>query len=127
MKKIRIDKFLADFGLGSRKEVRKYLKQERVTVNDQIVKNPSFHIDPDKDVVKVDDETLEYRENLYYMFNKPSGYITATQDESMPTIMEFFQDTPYSSKLFPESEMYFFPILSIAQNRFTAVGREVAR
>ncbi len=101
MKKIRIDKFLADFGLGSRKEVRKYLKQERVTVNDQIVKNPSFHVNPNRDIVKVDDEILEYRENLYYMFNKPSGYITATQDESMPTVMEFFQDTPYFSKLFP--------------------------
>ncbi len=101
MKKLRIDKYLADFGLGSRKEVRKLLKQERVTVNDQIVKNPSFHVNPKEDIVKVDNEVIQYKDNVYYMFNKPSGYITATSDESMPTVMEFFTEEPYSSKLFP--------------------------
>ncbi len=101
MKKVRIDKFLANFGLGSRKEVRKYLKQERVTVNDQLVKNPSFHVNPHQDVVKVDDKVIHYKDNAYYMFNKPAGYITATTDESMPTVMEFFTEEPYFSKLFP--------------------------
>ena len=101
MKKIRIDKFLADFGLGSRKEVRKYLKQERVTVNDKVIKTPSFHVNPREDIVKVDDTVIQYKDNVYYMLNKPSGYITATTDESMPTVMEFFIEEPYFSKLFP--------------------------
>ncbi|NPA54509.1 MAG: rRNA pseudouridine synthase [Aquificae bacterium] len=101
MKKVRIDKFLSNFGLGSRKEVRKYLKQERITVNDEVVKNPSFHINPETDTVKFDDEILSYKEDFYYMFNKPQGYITATKDASMPTVMDFFQDVPFHSKLFP--------------------------
>ncbi len=101
MKKIRLDRFLSNFGLGSRKEVRKLLKQERISVNDKIEKNPSFHINPEKDIVKLDNEPLLYRENLYYMFNKPSGYITATRDETLPTVMDFFVDTPFSLNLFP--------------------------
>ncbi len=46
-------------------------------------------------------EPIEYKENYYFMFNKPSGYITATYSEELPTIMEFFQDFPLWEKLFP--------------------------
>jgi 16S rRNA pseudouridine516 synthase len=101
VKKVRIDKFLSNFGLGSRKEVRKYLKQERISINGRVVKDPSFHINPEEDTVTFDDKVLEYKEDYYYMLNKPQGYITATKDESMPTVMEFFYETPFYSKLFP--------------------------
>ncbi len=98
---VRLDKFLSNFGLGSRKEVRKLIKQERITVNENIEKNPSRHINPETDTVKFDNEPLTYKKEFYYMFNKPSGYITAKKDESMPTVMEFFQGLPFYSKLFP--------------------------
>ncbi len=100
-KKVRLDKFLSNFGIGSRKEVKKLIKQERITVNNQVVKSPSIHIDPEKDIVYFDEEPLTYQKDYYYMFNKPSGYITATKDEANPTVMEFFFNLPFYKKLFP--------------------------
>jgi 16S rRNA pseudouridine516 synthase len=100
-KKVRLDKFLANAGIGSRKEVKKLIKERLVKVNDEIVKSPNIHIDPDKDRVYLVDEVIEPYREQYYMFNKPSGYITATQDKEYPVVMEFFEAEPYFDKLFP--------------------------
>ncbi|WP_456393023.1 pseudouridine synthase [Persephonella sp.] len=101
MKKLRLDKFLADLGLGTRKEVRKLIKQKRVSVNGEIVNNPSFHIDPENDAVFLDGEPLTYRKNHYFMLNKPPGYVTAKEDRNYPAVMELLSDLPYLKKLFP--------------------------
>jgi len=77
------------------------LKKGFVKVNDKIVKNPSLKIDPQKDIVYFEDEPIEFQENYYFMFNKPSGYITATYSEDYPTVMDFFYDFPLIDKLFP--------------------------
>jgi len=98
---IRIDKFLSHSGFGTRKEVKKFLKKGLVKVNNQLVKNPSLKINPEKDIVYFDDEPVEFKENYYFMFNKPSGYITATYSEDSPTVMDFFYDFPLIDKLFP--------------------------
>ncbi|WP_457643575.1 pseudouridine synthase [Persephonella sp.] len=101
MKKLRLDKFLADLGFGTRKEVRKLIKQKRVSVNGEIVNNPSFHIDPESDTVFLDGEPLTYRKNHYFMLNKPPGYVTAKEDRNYPAVMELLSDLPYLKKLFP--------------------------
>ncbi|WP_457642922.1 pseudouridine synthase [Persephonella sp.] len=101
MKKVRLDKFLADAGFGTRKEVKKLIKQKRVKINGSVINNPSHHLNPEEDSVSVDDAPVEYKKHHYFMFNKPSGYITATQDKEMPTVMEFFQHLPFYHKLFP--------------------------
>ncbi len=44
---------------------------------------------------------MEHKKHHYYMFNKPSGYITAKEDKNYPTVMEFFEDNPFYNKLFP--------------------------
>jgi 16S rRNA pseudouridine516 synthase len=101
LKKIRLDKFLADLGFGTRKEVKKLIKQKRVQVNDSIINSPSYAVDTEKDRVYLDGELLEYSEHHYYMFNKPSGYVTAREDRTYPAVMEFFEDNPFYKKLFP--------------------------
>ncbi|WP_457640770.1 pseudouridine synthase [Persephonella sp.] len=101
IRKIRLDKFLADFGLGSRKEVKKLIKRGYVSVNNQILTDPSIHVDPEKDQIIFNDQIISYKKHHYYMFNKPSGYITAVSDEIYPTVMEFFYELPFSKKLFP--------------------------
>lgn len=98
---IRLDKFLSNSGFGSRKEVKKLIKQKRVKVNGIIINNPSYHVYPEKDIIFIDDQKVEYKKNHYFMFNKPSGYITATQDKELPTVMEFFKELPFYKKLFP--------------------------
>lgn len=99
--KIRLDKFLSHQGFGSRSEVQKFIKSGLVKVNGQIVRNPAFKINIEKDTVSYDEEDIEYRENFYFMLNKPAGYITATYDENEPTVIELFSDFPFMEKLFP--------------------------
>ncbi|MDQ7056593.1 MAG: pseudouridine synthase [Persephonella sp.] len=101
MKRIRLDRLLSNAGIGSRKEVRLLIKEGRVSVNNIPVKNSSFQVDLEKDAVCVDGESVLFKKNHYLMFNKPSGYITATEDKYLPTVMEFFSSLPFYKKLFP--------------------------
>ncbi len=98
---MRLDKFLSNFGFGSRKEVKSLIKQGLVSVNDKPVKNPSLKINPEVDIIKVDNEPVFYQKEFYFMLNKPSGYISATKDESYPTVLDFFINEPAYKKLFP--------------------------
>lgn len=92
---------MSNQGYGSRSEVQKLIKKGFVKVNNQEVKNPAIHIDPSKDKISVEDEEVEYQENFYYMLNKPAGYITATYDEKLPTVLDLLSDLPIVDKLFP--------------------------
>ncbi|WP_041675747.1 pseudouridine synthase [Sulfurihydrogenibium azorense] len=98
---MRLDRFLANQGFGSRSEVQKLIKKGFVKVNDKEVKDPSIHIDPLKDKVSVEDEDVNYQENFYFMLNKPLGYITATYDENFPTVISLLDDETVKDKLFP--------------------------
>nr|WP_231475410.1 pseudouridine synthase [Persephonella sp. KM09-Lau-8] len=49
----------------------------------------------------MDEEPVTYQKHYYFMFNKPSGYITATEDKDYPTVMEFFEEVPVYKRLFP--------------------------
>lgn len=99
--RIRLDKFLANQGFGSRKEVHKLIKSGVVKVNGFTVEEPELHIDPERDFVEVEGQEIEYKENYYFMLNKPKGYITATYDENYPTVMDLFSAEPIVNKLFP--------------------------
>ncbi len=98
---MRLDKFLSHAGFGSRKEVKQLIRQKRVRVNDTLAKNPSQKINPETDTVYVDDEPISYKEHYYYVLNKPSGYISATEDQYRPTVLDFFVGLPAFEKLFP--------------------------
>ena len=95
---MRIDKYLAHAGVGSRKEVKKFIKDKRVTLNGTFVRSDKVHI-TDGDVVCVDGEEVRYQEYVYYMLNKPAGYVSATEDNFDPTVMELIDD--YHKDLFP--------------------------
>lgn len=85
---MRIDKMLANLGYGSRKEVKKLLKDGAVEVNQQKVKDAKQHIDPEKDVVTINGEKVEYKEFIYLMMNKPQGVISATEDSQHDTVLD---------------------------------------
>src|SRR5690606_30252029 len=85
---MRIDKLLANQGFGSRKEVKKLLKEGHVTVNGEIIKDGKTHIDPYNDEIYVFSEKMEYRKISYVKMNKPSGYISATEDEWKENVLD---------------------------------------
>ncbi|MFC3040164.1 pseudouridine synthase [Virgibacillus xinjiangensis] len=89
---MRMDKLLASKGFGSRKEVKTLLKKKRVSVNGHTVKNSSFHVDPIEDTVMVDGEEISYREFIYVMLHKPSGCISATEDDYHKTVIDLLDD-----------------------------------
>ncbi|MFH5796817.1 S4 domain-containing protein, partial [Clostridium perfringens] len=64
--------------LGSRAEIKRDCKNGLVKVNGKIENNPGLQVDTDKDIINFDGETIEYKEFIYLMLNKPDGYISAT-------------------------------------------------
>ncbi|MBK3332008.1 rRNA pseudouridine synthase [Persephonella atlantica] len=101
MKKLRLDRYLSNAGIGSRKEVKLLIKGGRVTVNGVTIRDPSFQINLENDTVCIDGNPVILKKNHYFMFNKPSGYVTAKEDRYLPTVMEFFSSLPFYKKLFP--------------------------
>ena len=99
-KQVRLDKYLADSNLGSRSQVKKDIKQGLVKINGQIVKKCEEKIDIKKDRVFYKGSPVSYQKYVYYMFHKPAGVVTATEDKSQKTVMDFF-DKKIRKNLFP--------------------------
>ena len=97
---LRLDKYLADIGIGTRSEVKKLLKAGLVLVNDKKIKDPSFKVNPESDQVVYNGEKMTYQEFHYYMLNKPAGCVSATKDGLSPTVIEFLKGEP-TRDLFP--------------------------
>ena len=89
---MRIDKYLADCGLGTRSEVKKYIKSKQITVNGEVVGKPEQKIDENCDVVCYKDQQVTYEKYVYFLFHKPAGCVTAKQDNVHKTVMEYFPE-----------------------------------
>lgn len=89
---MRLDKFLAQSSIGNRKKVRTYIKEGMVTVNENVITEPAIEINENYDVIKYIGKVVDYVGKVYYMFNKPSGCITATKDTAHKTVFDFFED-----------------------------------
>ncbi len=83
---MRIDKYLSSSGKGSRKEIKQFLKDGKVAVNDKIIKNADFQVDENNDKVLFFGEEIIYKKFIYLMLNKPAGYISATEDKMLPVV-----------------------------------------
>ncbi len=90
---MRLDKFLAQSGAGSRKAVRDYIKEEKVSVNGQINNMAYCEIDECTDVIVCDGVHIEYKKPQYYMFNKPMGCISARKDENTRTVFDYIEES----------------------------------
>ena len=99
-KQIRLDKFLADAGAGTRSQVKGFLKKGLVTVNGEPARKPEQKISPETDFIVFQGTVLSYTEFYYYMLNKPSGYVSATDDNTAPTVLSLLKGAP-GKDLFP--------------------------
>lgn len=99
-KAVRLDKFLADAGTGTRSEVKKIIQKGQVQINGETVKQPEQKIQPDADVVALDGKVIgAAAEFEYFLLYKPAGCVSATEDARDKTVMEY---VPSSRKgLFP--------------------------
>lgn len=97
---MRLDKYLKECGYGSRSEVKKIIKNKNILINDVIVTNSDYNVNLSFDIVKFKDEVIKYQKYYYFLLNKPGGYLSATSDNSQPTILDFFSDYSHLD-LFP--------------------------
>ena len=98
---MRLDKFLVECGLGSRKEVKALISNKKIKINDEIVDSPKLNVDETKDCVKFEDNILEYKKFRYYIMNKRAGYITATEDVKERTVMDLLPEWVIKKDLSP--------------------------
>ena len=89
---IRLDKYLADMGIGTRTEVKKLIRQGKVKVDDHIVKSPEQKIDTVTHKVFCEGQEVGYEEYEYYILNKPAGYVSATTDAKDKTVLDLITD-----------------------------------
>ena len=97
---LRLDKYLADVGIGTRSEVKKLLKQGLISVNNKLIKDSSIKVDPENDIVTFEGKKLIYQKYHYYMLNKPAGCVSATKDGLSQTVIDFLKNEP-TRDLFP--------------------------
>ena len=89
---LRIDKYLADCGIGTRSEVKQYIKKKQILVNGGVIAKPDIKIDETKDEVYFQGKKVVYEKYVYYLFHKPQGCVTAKQDNLHKTVMEYFPE-----------------------------------
>lgn len=89
---MRLDRFLAHLGLGSRKDVRLLIRTRRVMINEKVATKDSDQVNSSIDKVTLDGEPLIYKEFKYYLLNKPVGYVCANEDNLTATVMELNPD-----------------------------------
>lgn len=85
---MRIDKFLAQMGVGTRTEVKGLLKKGRVYSNGTTIKSAKTQIDPNTDKIEVDGKVITYEPYVYLMMNKPQDVISATSDDMHRTVID---------------------------------------
>lgn len=97
---LRLDKYLAELGIGTRSEVKKLIRAGQITVNGIPAQKPEMKIDELTDEVCLRGEVLRYAAYEYYLFHKPAGCVSATEDKMHRTVMDYFTDT-IRNDLFP--------------------------
>lgn len=96
---MRINKFIADSGITSRRKAEELITQGRVSVNNNTVLELSYRINPAKDDVLVDGEKIKIKKSKYYLLNKPKGVISTTNDErKRRTVIDLIKS---KEKIFP--------------------------
>ena len=98
---MRLDKYLVACAVGSRTEVKNFLKSGRVTVNDKKEKSAKLKINEETDKICFDGQKLDYEEFVYYMMNKPQGVISATEDPKHKTVLDLLDDYARAKEVFP--------------------------
>ena len=96
---MRLDRFLSEAGVGTRKELREMIRSGRVTLNGEIVKRPEQKMDEAGAIVLVDGVAVRRPGTVVLMLHKPAGYVTSTDEPGSRTVMELLP--PEYQKLFP--------------------------
>lgn len=96
---MRLDKFLAHAGMGTRSEVKRLIRSGRVFLNGLAARRPEERVCEGMEVI-VDGEAVAYTAKEYYMLNKPKGVVSASKDKKARTVVDYIT-CPHVKDLFP--------------------------
>ena len=104
---MRLQKFIAECGIASRRSAEKMIESGRVYVNGELIDYMGCVIDPDRDVVEVDGRVIQPENKKYYiMLNKPKNYVTTVSDDlGRPTVMQLVSDI--NARIYPVGRLDF--------------------
>lgn len=97
---VRIDKFLSESTPLSRKEIKRLIRKKCVTVNQEFVLRPEKQVS-EADEIYVCGEKIEYTKYVYFVLNKPQGYISATEDKHYPVVTDLVPEEYRHYNVFP--------------------------
>ena len=97
----RLDKVISNYTEYSRSDVKKLLRNKKVKVNGEVIRDYDYKVDKETDEILVDDIKLEIIDNIYIALNKPEGYISATEDRDCKTVLDLIKENMIRSKIFP--------------------------
>lgn len=98
---IRLDKYLSDLGLASRREAKEIIRSGRVQVDGKCVSSPDFRFDAENSSVSLDGAPLLYRKMRCFAMDKPTGVLTAARDKRQKTVMDLLPEELKRLELFP--------------------------
>ncbi|WP_272876661.1 pseudouridine synthase [Clostridium sp. Cult1] len=101
----RLDKILSNMGYGSRKDVKKIIKEGRVEINGEIIYKNDYKINPYTDEIKLDGEEIYFRKYVYIMMNKPKGLVSSTDDPINRTVLELLDEEYLIFNPFPAGRL----------------------
>ncbi len=83
MEQIRIQKFLSEVGIASRRKAEEMILAKRIKINGKIVDTLGCKIDPEKDIIELDNKPIvrKNEKHIYILLNKPIGYVTTVKDQ----------------------------------------------
>ena len=89
---IRLDKYMCDLGIGSRSEVKNWIRKGMVIVDGEVAGKPEQKLDEQTAVLTFQGQEYSYVRHVYYMMNKPAGVITATSDARERTVLDLLRE-----------------------------------
>lgn len=88
----RLDKFLSDAKVGTRKEIKQFIARKMISIDGVVAKDPSEKRDFSDCTVTFNGEVVEMKHTVLCVLNKPAGYVTSVDDPFSPTVMELVPD-----------------------------------
>lgn len=101
----RLDKVIGSQTSYSRKDVKELVRKKRIKVNDEIVLKSDIKIDPNNDIISIDNKVLTIKKCVYLMLNKPKGYVSATEDKNDKTVLDLVPEEYKHRDLFPAGRL----------------------
>ncbi|MGN1338240.1 MAG: pseudouridine synthase [Candidatus Coprovivens sp.] len=101
----RIDRIISEQSNYSRKEIKKLVSSGKVFVDNELVKNIKDKYDETKITIRINDKELCIKEHIYFLLNKPKGYVSSTETKDQKTVIDLVPEEYKTRFIFPAGRL----------------------